>query len=183
VSAIAPKKQCATATHARRPGEGGDPVPFPRYPKYKDSGVEWLGEVPAHWTLTKAKHTCTFTTGWTPSTGNSAAYNGENLWANISDLGPRVLNHTAKQISDETVDASGIALSPAGSLLFSFKLSIGQVSFAGRDMYTNEAIATFHESPHLSLQFAYYAFPLFHLRCKALEPRADSQRCARAAGY
>jgi len=24
---------------------------FPRYPKYKDSGVEWLGEVPEHWTL------------------------------------------------------------------------------------------------------------------------------------
>ena len=22
---------------------------FPRYPKYKDSGVQWLGEVPAHW--------------------------------------------------------------------------------------------------------------------------------------
>jgi type I restriction enzyme S subunit len=24
-------------------------VSFPRYPEYKDSGVEWLGEVPAHW--------------------------------------------------------------------------------------------------------------------------------------
>ena len=23
---------------------------FPRYPEYKDSGVEWLGEVPEHWT-------------------------------------------------------------------------------------------------------------------------------------
>jgi hypothetical protein len=22
---------------------------FPRYPSYKDSGVEWLGEVPEHW--------------------------------------------------------------------------------------------------------------------------------------
>ena len=22
---------------------------FPRYPKYKDSGVEWLGQIPAHW--------------------------------------------------------------------------------------------------------------------------------------
>ena len=22
---------------------------FPRYHKYKDSGVEWLGQVPAHW--------------------------------------------------------------------------------------------------------------------------------------
>ena len=24
---------------------------FPRYPRYKDSGVEWLGEVPEHWDL------------------------------------------------------------------------------------------------------------------------------------
>jgi type I restriction enzyme S subunit len=29
---------------------------FPRYPKYKDSGVEWLGEVPAHWEVKKLKH-------------------------------------------------------------------------------------------------------------------------------
>ena len=28
---------------------------FPRYPKYKDSGVEWLGEVPEHWTAIPAK--------------------------------------------------------------------------------------------------------------------------------
>lgn len=26
---------------------------FPRYPKYKDSGVEWLGEVPEHWEVTR----------------------------------------------------------------------------------------------------------------------------------
>ncbi len=26
---------------------------FPRYPQYKDSGVEWLGEVPAHWNVYK----------------------------------------------------------------------------------------------------------------------------------
>ncbi len=31
---------------------------FPRYPKYKDSGVEWLGEVPEHWEVIplKASH-------------------------------------------------------------------------------------------------------------------------------
>ena len=29
---------------------------FPRYPAYKDSGVEWLGEVPEHWGLTALKH-------------------------------------------------------------------------------------------------------------------------------
>lgn len=29
---------------------------FPRYPEYKDSGVEWLGKVPAHWELSTLKH-------------------------------------------------------------------------------------------------------------------------------
>jgi type I restriction enzyme S subunit len=29
---------------------------FPRYPEYKDSGVEWLGKVPAHWEIKKLKH-------------------------------------------------------------------------------------------------------------------------------
>jgi type I restriction enzyme S subunit len=28
---------------------------FPRYPKYKDSGVEWLGKVPAHWQLVQGR--------------------------------------------------------------------------------------------------------------------------------
>jgi type I restriction enzyme S subunit len=28
---------------------------FPRYPKYKDSGVEWLGEVPEHWEVDRFK--------------------------------------------------------------------------------------------------------------------------------
>jgi type I restriction enzyme S subunit len=28
---------------------------FPRYPAYKDSGVEWLGEVPAHWDVKRLK--------------------------------------------------------------------------------------------------------------------------------
>ncbi len=29
---------------------------FPRYPAYKDSGVEWLGEVPSHWTVSGTGH-------------------------------------------------------------------------------------------------------------------------------
>jgi type I restriction enzyme S subunit len=28
---------------------------FPRFPEYKDSGVEWLGEVPAHWGVARIK--------------------------------------------------------------------------------------------------------------------------------
>ncbi|MEN8263385.1 MAG: hypothetical protein ABFR82_07980 [Nitrospirota bacterium] len=28
---------------------------FPKYESYKDSGVDWLGEIPAHWNLLKNK--------------------------------------------------------------------------------------------------------------------------------
>jgi len=36
---------------------------FPRYPKYKDSGVEWLGEVPEHWELKRLGSVCLFQSG------------------------------------------------------------------------------------------------------------------------
>ena len=134
---------------------------LPRYPEYKDSGVAWLGEVPGHWVITKTKHVASFHTGWTPPTGKSESYEGENLWANISDLGEKWLFDTAKRISDGAVADARISPSPKGSLLFSFKLSIGQVSFAGQDMYTNEAIATFLPSNTLDGNYAYYAFPFF----------------------
>jgi len=29
---------------------------FPLYPEYKDSGVEWLGEVPGHWKTAQFRH-------------------------------------------------------------------------------------------------------------------------------
>ncbi len=28
-----------------------------RYDSYKDSGVEWIGEIPSHWGTTKIKYT------------------------------------------------------------------------------------------------------------------------------
>ena len=134
---------------------------FPRYEKYKESGVEWLGEVPEEWKNTKIKHIVQFQTGWTPPTGDSTSYEGVNLWANISDLGEKWLFDTAKKISDEAVKASRINISPKGSLLFSFKLSIGQVSFVGTDMYTNEAIATFLPNANICSGYIYYLFPFF----------------------
>ena len=36
---------------------------FPRYPAYKDSGVEWLGEVPEHWETVPLKHLADFING------------------------------------------------------------------------------------------------------------------------
>lgn len=34
-----------------------------RYPEYKDSGIEWIGEVPEDWKVNRLKTVCTFTYG------------------------------------------------------------------------------------------------------------------------
>jgi len=46
---------------------------FPRYPQYKDSGVEWLGEVPGHWALKRLKQACHVF----PSNVDKKSYDGE----------------------------------------------------------------------------------------------------------
>ena len=121
------------------------------YPEYKNSGVEWLGEVPTHWTVSKIKFIAPYQVGWTPPTKNDANFDGENLWANISDLRGKIIHDTAKKISDEAPKIASMDITPSGSLLYSFKLSVGPVSFAGKDMYTNEAIASFLEGATVSI--------------------------------
>ncbi len=36
--------------------QGGDGVRLPAYPRYKPSGVEWLGDVPEHWDIRRLKY-------------------------------------------------------------------------------------------------------------------------------
>jgi type I restriction enzyme, S subunit len=133
---------------------------FKRYPAYKNSGVEWLGDIPAHWDVKPLKHLTTFSTGWTPQTGREDLYGGEHLWANIGDLGPKVLYTTEKTISEAAIQEARLRIVTAGSLLFSFKLSVGTVSIAGADMYTNEAIAAFASSHRVDTGFLYWAAPV-----------------------
>lgn len=134
---------------------------YSAYPEYKDSGVEWLDVIPCDWVVSKIKYLAPFQVGWTPSTKVDANFIGDNLWANISDLRGKYLDHTAKNISDEAAKAASMEISPKGSLLYSFKLSVGSVSFASKDMYTNEAIASFLKGGSLPLSYMYYALPKF----------------------
>lgn len=134
---------------------------YQAYAEYKDSGVEWLGDVPAHWSVSKVKYLTEFQVGWTPPTKDDANFEGDNLWANISDLKEREIYDTNKKISDHAAKVASMEISPRGSLLYSFKLSVGAVSFAGKDMYTNEAIATFLPTSKLPLAYLYYVLPKY----------------------
>ena len=127
------------------------------YTKYKPSGIEWLGEIPEHWISTRVKNAMIFDIGGTPSRNNMEYFDGENLWVSISDLnGKEIINDTKEKITDEAIAESNCKLIPQGSLLFSFKLSVGHIAFAGKSLYTNEAIAAFRPSNRLNVRLLKY---------------------------
>ncbi len=79
--------------------------------------------------------------GGTPSRKNSEYFKGDNLWVSISEMNGQVIVNTKEKISDDGVEKSNVKLIPKGTTLLSFKLSIGKTAIAGKDLYTNEAIA------------------------------------------
>lgn len=134
---------------------------YKAYPGYKDSGVEWLGRIPEQWTVSKVKYLAPFQVGWTPPTKNDENFIGNNLWVTISDLRDKFISASAKFISNKVAKEASMNITPKGSLLYSFKLSVGAVSFAGCNLYTNEAIASFLKNAHLPLPYLYYSLPIF----------------------
>lgn len=130
------------------------------YPEYIETKLAWARKIPVGWEVKKITHAISYSVGFTPESGNPLYYGEEYDWANISDLGPKNLLETRKHITEEAVKHYAKKPAKKGSLLYSFKLSVGQVSFAGKEMYTNEAIAAFAESDLLKLSYLYYLSPL-----------------------
>lgn len=130
-----------------------------KYPKYKPSGYSWFGEVPSDWEIKDLKHELKFQTGGTPSTKESKYYDGDNTWVTIGDMVGKVVSESSQLITKDGIESANIPLTPQGSLLYSFKLSVGQVAFAGKDFYTNEAIASFLPSTKYEINYWYYALP------------------------
>lgn len=83
----------------------------------------------------------------------------DNAWATIADLSAAEhfeICETKEHISD--LGASSGKLVPKGTLLMSFKLSIGKLAYAGRPLFTNEAIVALHlpEDSPVSQRFLFH---------------------------
>lgn len=91
--------------------------------------------------VSKLGRKCDIRIGGTPSRKINEYFTGENLWVSISEMQGQIITDTREKITDEAVKNSNVKLIPAGTTLLSFKLSIGKTAIAGRDLYTNEAIA------------------------------------------
>ena len=127
----------------------------------KTSGVKGIDDIPAPWIVKRLKEISKFESGWTPESKIQEYYTGDIPWATIGDLpNERIISDTKNKISLSAVNKFNMRAIPAGTLLFSFKLSIGQVAFTACEMFTNEAIAAFRRLT-INKDFAYYALPFF----------------------
>lgn len=108
--ALLSEKRQAVISHAVTKGLNPD-VPM------KDSGVEWLGEVPAHWEVRPLKHLVSFKSGGTPSKARHDYWHGDIPWASAKDLKTEILADTADHITEAALLEGAAELVPADSVL------------------------------------------------------------------
>jgi type I restriction enzyme S subunit len=117
---------------------------------------------PEEWREVSLADMCRIAIGGTPSRAEprywSNAAEGHH-WVSIADLRSPIINQTKEFISDEGVQNSNVKLVPRGTVLMSFKLTIGRTAVAGCDLYTNEAIAAFTPNGDLDNDFLFHWLP------------------------
>ncbi|OQA92709.1 MAG: EcoKI restriction-modification system protein HsdS [Elusimicrobia bacterium ADurb.Bin231] len=121
-----------------------------------------------NWQTKKLGDLCTIELGKTPYRGNHKYWDpdrrGDNVWLSIADLlntTDNIVLDSKEYISDEGAQLGKIV--KKGTLLVSFKLTLGRLAFAGKDLYTNEAIAalTIKNEKEISKNYLYYFLSFF----------------------
>ena len=106
---------------------------------------EILFDLPYNWCWCRFSNIVSMTIGKTPARGEQTYWiNGKYNWVSISDMvDGGSISTTKEKISDLAVkEIFSAPISEKGSLLMSFKLSIGKTSILEIDSYHNEAIIT-----------------------------------------
>lgn len=99
----------------------------------------------------------TFNIGGTPSRKNGDYFGGDNLWVSVRELNGGKISETKEKITELGIKNSSVKLIKKGSIMTSFKLSIGKTGIADKDMYCNEAIMFFkHENPFTNMYLYYW---------------------------
>ncbi|MGM9319400.1 restriction endonuclease subunit S [Deinococcus aquaticus] len=113
------------------------------YPAYKDSGVEWIGEVPAQWAPLPLKQGLSqIIMGGTPNTDDSALWDDEGTpWVTIADMTRQSkLKTTNRSLSRLGLDSKRLRPLPVGTVLYSIYASLGKVAVLEVPAVTNQAI-------------------------------------------
>ena len=131
---------------------------------FKSQFIEMFGNQDVNdrsWNESIVKDEFTLTMGKTPARNNPAFWqSGTNKWISISDMARygRYTEDTQESITDIAVAESGIKIVPKGTIIMSFKLSIGRTAVTSEDIYTNEAIMAFRDVDETKFNMTFLQF-------------------------
>lgn len=109
----------------------------------KDSGIEWLGDVPAHWDVRRIKHVARMESGHTPDRKVQAYWEDCDIpWVSLHDTS-YLKDHDYISDTAQMVNALGIANSsarilPSGVVVFSRDATIGRCAITTRAMAVSQ---------------------------------------------
>ena len=130
------------------------------YSAYKPSGVEWLGDVPAHWDVLRVKQVAQILRGkFTHRPRNDPSlYDGPYPFIQTGDVA-----RAEKIIRDyrQTLNQRGLAISkmfPAGTLVMTIAANIGDVAVLDFEACFPDSVVGFVPSNATERDFLYYMF-------------------------
>lgn len=132
------------------------------YTKYRPSGITWLDYIPEHWDVKSVRKSFLFSVGFTPPTEKDEYFTFSDNgipWITIRDMKGKYISKSKQDISQFYIETFNKPLILKGSLLYSFKLSVGKVGFANIDLFTNEAIFSVLPNENYCLNYFYYSLP------------------------
>lgn len=126
--------------------------------KMKDSGIEWIGEIPEGWEVTKLKNIVSIVRGGSPRPIEAYMSDNDNdvNWIRISDTekGSKYITHTSRKLI-----ASGISKSrfiKRGSLILTNSMSFGEPYILDIDGCIHDGWVAFSDFKKIDKEFLYY---------------------------
>jgi type I restriction enzyme S subunit len=128
----------------------------------KDSGVEWLGQVPEHWMASKIRYAAKLESGHTPSRNKPDYWVDCHIpWISLSDVwqlrsGNQIYIHEKEKVSELGLANSSARLLPKGTVILSRTASVGFPGVMARDMATTQDFANWICGAKLIPEFLYF---------------------------
>lgn len=133
-----------------------------RYDTYKDSGIEWIGEIPEHWGRNKLSYCFNkIGSGTTPKSTNQDYYfNGKFNWLQTGDLNDGNIINTSKKITQKALDDySTLRFYPKESIVIAmYGATIGKMGLLNIETTTNQACCVLAEPKNVISKFVFYWF-------------------------
>ena len=119
-----------------------------------------LGMIPKGWRACRADEVFDINIGKTPPRKEPEWFTkntSDNIWVSIADMGScgMFVSDSSEYLTNEAINRFNILMVDEGSVLLSFKLTVGRVAIADTRLTTNEAIARFQLPQSYYREFLY----------------------------